>query len=79
MDDDKNSKVEFLARRPESPVPYTPEQALISAKQDLQEDDDIFIIKFNRNENHYEYYAGGGLTWGDILWHLERAKDMVLS
>lgn len=60
-------------------IQLTAKEALEEAAKSSFSTDEAVIILFNKKENEYEWWQGGGLSRERIYWHLSKVRKGMLD
>lgn len=71
-------KVVKLREKSES-IQLTAKEAIEGAINSSLEVDEVVVILYNKKDNEYEWWQGGGLSSERIYWHLSKVRRGLLD
>ena len=60
-------------------IQLTPRETLEEVLAGPFEIDEILILLYNKKDNCYEFWQGGGVTLESLLWHVKKFEKSLLD
>lgn len=60
-------------------IQLTPKETLEEVLNSSFETDEILILLYNKKDNCYEFWQGGGVTSESLLWHIKKVEKCLLD